>query len=309
MTELSVIIPSYRAPDLLKQALVSLGQEAGDPGLAEIIVVDDGSPDFEAGACDGLTGQWPLKVLHLDQNRGRAIARNTGLRAAQGRVVVFLDGDMSVCPGFLAAHALFHRQQTRAIAVGGICFAPSIRVNAMTRYIHSRGVARFGAGEVPYKCFVTGNSSVPREALVETGGFDEAFVTYGGEDLELGYRLHQLGLRVHYLPQARSLHHQVRPFADMGQAMAAYGRDSVPILLSRHPELDSLLHLDFLRQSRWNPRRWLLGLALFRPVQLLVGALVLGLLPWRLPAILFDYLWWSHRTRGYLGRDTRHPMP
>lgn len=300
MTELSVIIPSYREPALLRQALQSLATQEGDCDLAEIIVVDDGSPDFNPQQFAGLAGRWPLKLLHLERNRGRAVTRNTGLQEATGRVVIFLDGDMTVCPGFLTAHAHFHSQQVRAIAVGDIRFGPDIRVDAMTRYIHSRGVARFGAGPVPYKCFVTGNSSVPRDALLGVGGFDEAFVTYGGEDLELGYRLHQQGLTVHFLPQAASLHHKVRPFGDMGRAMAAYGRDSVPLLLARHPELATLLRLGFLQRSRWHPQRVVLNLALCTAVRSLVETAVHWLLPWRLPGIFFDYLWWAHRTRGFL---------
>lgn len=300
--DLSVIIPSYRAPRLLQQALRSLADDVAQLTV-EVIVVDDGSPDYDANDLAGLSGRWPLTLIHFEQNQGRAAARNEGLRHARGETVVFLDGDMTVGAGFLAAHAAFHRQHPRAIAVGDIRFAPDIRVDAMTRYIHSRGVARCEAGPVPFKCFVTGNSSVPRQALLDTDGFDEAFVTYGGEDLELGYRLHNDGLKVHYLPEAASLHHEVRPFAQMGDAMFAYGRDTVPLILERHPELAQLLRLDFLQKPRWNLRRWALTIALWSPVLAFVHGVVVLLMRWRLPGILFDYLWWCRRTRGFMSRS------
>ncbi len=304
MVELSVIIPSYRAPQLLLQALVSLAQDDGFGGTAELIVVDDGSPDYDADFFSEVGGPWPLQLVHFDENRGRAAARNEGLRQATGEIVVFLDGDMTVKEGFLQSHAAFHQQHNDAMAVGDIRFAPDIRVDAMTRYIHSRGVSRYRAGQVPFKCFVTGNSSVPRNALSSVGGFDEAFVTYGGEDLELGYRLHLQGLSVYYLPQAASLHHEVRSFSGMCEAMIAYGRDSVPLILSRHPSLDQVLRLDFVRHPWWHPRRMILQLALCRSVRAAITVAARCLMGWRLPGIVFDYLWWSYRTWGYLTRSS-----
>ena len=302
MVDLSVIIPSYRAPEQLCDAIRSLAQDDAFAGTTQIIVVDDGSPEYDATMFAGLGGRWLLKLLHLETNRGRASARNKGLQQADGDVVVFLDGDMTVLPGFLQAHAEFHQRHTNAIAVGDIRFGPEIRVDAMTRYVHSRGVSRYGAGPVPFKCFVTGNSSAPRAALATAGGFDEFFVTYGGEDLELGYRLHLQGLGVHYLPQARSLHHDVRSFAEMSDTMSVYGRDSVPLLLGLHPELAPLLRLGFLERSRWHPHRWLMHLALWSPLHRMISACVHSMIHWRLPSILLDYVWWSCRTRGYLSR-------
>ena len=297
---LSVVLPTYRAPALLADALRSLAAQEVPAGFSEIVVVDDGSPGFDPAPLPGLAAPMPVQAIHFERNRGRAATRNAGIRSARGEVVVFLDGDMTVQPGFLGAHDEFHRRHPGCAAVGDIRWAPGVPDNAITRYSASRGVARFGPGPVPFKCFVTGNSSVPRSILRKLGGFDEGLSAYGGEDLELGYRLHLHGVSVHSLPEARSLHHRWRRLGATCEAMETYGRRSLPRILCAHPELAPLLRLGFLKRLRLDPRRWLPHVAIWAPFYHGVRQLAESLesLPW--PTILFDYLWWAGRTRGYL---------
>ncbi len=303
---LSVVLPTYRAPELLAAALRSLAAQDVAPGMAEIIVVDDGSPGFDPFPLPELAAPLPMRSIHFERNRGRAAARNAGIESARGEVVVFLDGDMTVRPGFLSAHDAFHRQSPGCAAVGEIRWGPEIPDTALTRYFASRGVARFEPGPVPFKCFVTGNSSVPLSILHALGGFDEGLSAYGGEDLELGYRLHLHGVPVYSLPGARTLHHSWRPLAATCRAMETYGRQSLPRMVDTHPDLASILRLGFLTRGLLDPRRWLPRMALWGPLYHGVrwSAERMENAPW--PSILYDYLCWAGRTRGYLqarGRD------
>ena len=297
---LSVVLPTYRAPELLAAALRSLAAQDGAAGMAEIVVVDDGSPGFDPAPLPKLAAPVPVRSIHFERNRGRAAARNAGIASARGKVAVFLDGDMTVRPGFLSAHDAFHQQSPGCAAVGAIRWGPGIPDTALTRYFASRGVARFEPGPVPFKCFVTGNSSVPLPILRQLGGFDEGLSAYGGEDLELGYRLHLHGVPVHSLPGARTLHHRWRPLADTCRAMETYGRQSLPRIVDTHPDLAPVLRLGFLNRAKLDPRRWLprmaLGGAFYHGLRW--PAERLGKVPW--PSILFDYLCWAGRTRGYL---------
>ena len=297
---LSVVLPTYRAPGLLAEALRSLAAQEQEAGTSEIVVIDDGSPGFDPAPLPELAAPLALRAIHFEDNRGRAAARNAGIRSARGEVVVFLDGDMTVLPGFLKAHDEFHRRHPGCAAVGAIQWAPEVPDTALTRYFASRGVARHKPGPVPFKCFVTGNSSVPQSILRQLGGFDEGLSAYGGEDLELGYRLHLHGVSVHSLPEARSLHHRWRALAGTCEAMETYGGQSLPRILGGHPELAPLLRLGFLNRRRLDPRRWLAHAALWSPFYHGARRLAESLdsFPW--PALLFDYLSWAGRTRGYL---------
>ena len=100
----SIVIPTYNKLAHLKATLESM--EALDHAREsfEIVVVDDGSDDGTAPFLSGARFNFGLRVLRHEKNRGRAAARNSGIRQARGRVVVFLDDDMDVTPGLLTAH-------------------------------------------------------------------------------------------------------------------------------------------------------------------------------------------------------------
>lgn len=298
---ISVIVPTYDASVLLSAVLASLGTQLYPQERAEIIVIDDGSPDRSEAALRQYQGSLPLKPILLEAHEGRARARNAGIRAAEGDLVVFLDDDMTVSADFLSAHAQFHTDHPDEVAIGDIRFGSQIVPSAITRYIESRGAQRFADGaSLPFKCFVTGNSSLERARLLNVGLFDERFEAYGGEDLELGFRLHGAGARFRLCAAAGSLHHRVRPLRQTSELMYTYGRHSLPLLLEKHPELGELLRLDFLHAGWFSPRRWMLRLALQR----FIYAPIAMWADWRqsttLPSILIDYLWWYNRTRGFL---------
>jgi glycosyltransferase involved in cell wall biosynthesis len=84
---ISAIIPTYNAARFLPEALASIRRQAYEP--LEIIVVDDGSTD----ETKSLMADWPdVRYLH-QQNQGAAAARNTGIQAARGDLLAFLDAD------------------------------------------------------------------------------------------------------------------------------------------------------------------------------------------------------------------------
>jgi glycosyltransferase involved in cell wall biosynthesis len=93
---LSLVVPTFKAPQRLRALLRSVASQAVDASLAEVIVVDDGTPGFEPAAWERMAGDFALTVVHLERNGGRAVARNAGIQVARGDIVVFLDGDMTV---------------------------------------------------------------------------------------------------------------------------------------------------------------------------------------------------------------------
>ena len=303
---LSVVVPTYGNRQMLEACLTSMGEQVYEPGAVEIVVVDDGTPGFCPEGLASRCAPFSLNVICQSTNQGRARCRNAGIRAAGGEIVVFLDSDMTVAPGFFRVHAAFHQAHGEEVAVGAIRFAPAVAANTLTRYIESRGANAHAPGDgLPFKCFVTGNSSVARQHLLDAGLFDEGFAAYGGEDLELGYRLHLAGLRFRYAGHALAYHHHLRDLGALCDLMAEYGGKSLPLLLDRHAELAPLLRLDFLGTRRLSARGLALRLALtpalYRRVRHWVGDHLEG----SVPTVLFSYLWWYNRTRGYLEADGR----
>jgi len=108
----SVIIPAYDVAVSLGRCLDSVfAQEIPD---AQVIVINDGSTDATAEVAKS----YGARLLYLEQeNQGQGAARNTGLRAAQGDYVAFLDADDYWLPGFLRTCIDFLQQHPEAIAV------------------------------------------------------------------------------------------------------------------------------------------------------------------------------------------------
>lgn len=298
----SILMPTYDETERLRAALTSLSQQDYPTDRVEVVVVDDASPTpVDEKAMQKALAPFRLTLIRHETNQGRARARNTGLRQVKSNIVIFLDSDMTVESDFLRAHADAHADGAETVFIGNIVWGHDIPSSALTRYVERRGVHRIDGGDsVHFKCFVTGNSSVPRHLLERAGHFDEDFTVYGGEDLELGYRLYRAGAQFAYAERALSYHNHIRPLDQLCRLMHAYGQGSIPLLVQKHPELTPILRLDFLQAPVLSPKRLLLQMALlpicYAPFYWFTRALLNG----AVPDLFFDYLLWYNRTRGYL---------
>ena len=98
--KLSVIVPVYRTERYLEEIVRSLkAQTFAD---FEVVLVDDGSPDGSPALCDRIAAEDKrFRVIHK-LNEGLGYARNTGLEAARGEYVTFIDSDDTISPDTFA---------------------------------------------------------------------------------------------------------------------------------------------------------------------------------------------------------------
>ena len=98
--EISIVIPVYNKADYISQCLDSLLKQ--DFGSFEIVAVNDGSTDESGAICNQMAEtDSRIRVIH-QQNGGVTAARKTGVEAAEGRYIVFVDADDQLLPGALA---------------------------------------------------------------------------------------------------------------------------------------------------------------------------------------------------------------
>ena len=181
----SVVVCTRERPDLLKKTLESVTEAAaGVPGT-DVIVVEQGAR-HAADVCAELG-------LHAtvisDAGFGVSRARNLGMRAAHGELVLFTDDDCEVPPGWVRAHADALRGSDAVAS-----FGPTRGVRYDERYDPVALPARHRSDSPPWMVGHASNVAVKRSALVAIGGFDERIGPgsggpAAGEDADLIVRL------------------------------------------------------------------------------------------------------------------------
>ena len=231
MTEpaLSIIVPTHRRPERLRATLAALGPEAAESN-AEVIVVDDASGDSTPDLLAELDREYPapLATAELEKNGGPGAARNAGIAISRAPVLLFFGDDIRPAPGTVARHLAFHRTRPdpQDALLGRIVPSPAAD-SPFARWLHEQGkqfaFAWMSPGEpVPAALFYAANSSVKRDLLNRTGGFDERF-RFGHEEQELSHRLRAAGLRLSYDPQAVAEHDHPTDLLATLARMRAFG--------------------------------------------------------------------------------------
>jgi GT2 family glycosyltransferase len=185
-------------------------------------------------------------VVSPRRNVGRAAARNLGWRAADGRWVLFLDDDILAPPGLLRAHLAVLEQGDDRGTIGPAVTAPEIVDAPHFHYIDTRGVAKLPPGPAPGKYFVTQNAAVPRAALARIDGFDEEFAAYGFEDMDVGFRLEDAGVRFHVVPEPVPLHIHHPTLDAYLEKKRVCGHGSLQQIARRHPGRLAEMRLDLV---------------------------------------------------------------
>ena len=227
----SVIICFYDRVDFLAVCLGALGEERDC--IHEVVVADDGSGEEVVRKVRELTSRCGFPVVHAwhpRQGARRAAARNNGIRHASGNYLVFLDADFAVLPGAIRAHAAAAKpgrfaagrckytteeQAARILAEGGspglletiyreIPDGPVDREHR--RFVRQAFLRRFGLGD-PRKSTFGGHFSVHRADIEAVNGYDENYVGWGAEDMDIAHRMVLAGFRgTSVIRTARVLH-------------------------------------------------------------------------------------------------------
>ncbi|MGW0563143.1 glycosyltransferase family 2 protein [Streptomyces sp. NPDC003016] len=178
----SVVIPAHNSARTLGACLDSV--YAQTCRIHEVIVVDDGSTDRTAEVAQG----YPCTLIRSDGNRGVSAARNTGIAAATGEILFFLDSDEALTPDSVAgALEILGADPECGCVHGVIAPDPLFDDGPVEHYkvLHAYWWRARGAGEVETAFFA--QAAVPRRVFDELGGFDERL--RDSEDLEFSDRL------------------------------------------------------------------------------------------------------------------------
>jgi len=183
----SAVICTFRRQDVIKNAIRSV-QNQTYPNI-EIIVVDDASPDRTKDTVEEI-GNGRVKYLRHGQNKGQAAGRNTGIHAANGEYIAFLDDDDEWYPKKIEI-------QIKS------CMEKGFDVVLSASMFGDGGLKRFGRPEVTMEDLRQGNDFAPGSGLMARASvlrdlrFDESIGQ--GEDWDILIRLAQMKYRIGYV--------------------------------------------------------------------------------------------------------------
>ncbi len=238
----SIVIPVYNRPLEIEACLASL--EALDYPLdkVEVIVVDDASRDHTAA----VVRRFNVRLIIQPHNLGQSAARNTGVTAASGEIIAFLDSDCIAQPGWLRELVPYF-QDPRVTLVGG-------RVDA---YYHEKRMDRYeqvcsalnmgpepalGRGDRCVFYVPTCNMLIRKQIYAQVGGLDQSL--HVGEDVDLCWRLMAAGHHLLYQPRGEVRHKHRNSLLSGLLRRFDYGT-SEAVLYARFPKVT--------KQFPWQP--------------------------------------------------------
>lgn len=191
----SVIIPAYNAAKFIGEALNSAYSQTFSS--FEVIVINDGSLDTDD--LERELKRYPEGLRYIKQeNRGAAAARNTGLRAAAGEFVAFLDADDTWLPNFLAKQLEFLKRSSADLVYADALLSGESPLAGRTfmEVEPSRGEVTPENLLAVKVTVLTSTVLARKKRIMEVGLFDETFRR--GQDFDLWLRLAKSGARIVY---------------------------------------------------------------------------------------------------------------
>ncbi len=193
MRTISVVVPLFNSAPLLERVLTPLAAAAKRGEILEILIVDDGSTDDGPDTCRARG----LELLSSGGHLGPGAARNVGVEAARGDIVLFVDADVVIHDDVPSIVRETFEAYPDCVAVfGSYDDRPAAR-GFVSTYVNLRHHCVHQAGNPEASTFWAACGAADRRAFTDAGGYDIArFERSSIEDIELGQRLRRRGGRI-----------------------------------------------------------------------------------------------------------------
>jgi glycosyltransferase involved in cell wall biosynthesis len=274
--DVSVIIPTYNRSQLLSYTLDSLLEQNIGKSRFEVVIGDDGSTDDTREMIKKYEGQMNVKyVFQEDRGYRPASARNNAIRVSSGRICLFIDSSVILDTNCIAEHIRFHAgHEARVSAIGYVYgfdhnqeseellkelvipSAPHLSIDRLAKYDVFHDVRedhyvkykdKIEHLPAPWYYFWTCHLSIASRDLANVGLFDESYDgRWGVEDNDLGFRLHQSGVKICLLREAMSIHY---PHGKNKEERRQEGYENCLYFHDKFKTLETKLFLDHYRDT------------------------------------------------------------
>jgi glycosyltransferase involved in cell wall biosynthesis len=264
--DISIIIPFYNAEAYIERCIAGLLAQDYPAGRFEIIMIDNNSPDRSVE----LVRRYPAVRLLHEPTQGAYAARNTGVRAARGRILAFTDPDCVPDRDWLTQLAGALEAPEVELVVGQV-YAPADAgpLHLLMDYEHTKEAHVLSCDDPTLYFGHTNNLAVTRTAFERCGPFVER--ARGSDTILVRRIVDALGCgAVRYAPQARVEHLEVHTLRDYFHKITTYGK-------SRRQYASIITARPLNSRERWMIYRRTIRRMGYSPLRSLA---LLGLLGW-----------------------------
>lgn len=245
--DITVVVPTHNKVSQLQLTLRALASQTLDPNRYEVIVVDNNSTDSTRDHTLDFANRHRQILYVFEGKHGRSAARNAGISAARGAIVLLLDDDILVASDHLERHLAAHEGKNNRVIISNVIDCSPYTPKYVEAYFHNRqfsgsGGAKGATGADLVDHARTGDVSIAAALL----GSIRAVSSHGQstyldtklarrEDTDLARRLQYAGGTFHFAEDIVSFHYHPRTWRSILRETYIAGR-SLYLLDIKYPQ-------------------------------------------------------------------------
>lgn len=245
----TVIIPTYNRIETLQKTLRAYNNQTVSPDVFEVLIIDDGSTDRTQEVISRLRNELHYTLhYHHQTNQGPGKARNWGIKNTTTEYIFLTGDDIIPDQNMIWEHCKSHISDPREdlAVLGHIDWPPEMPMNPLMYFLTKYTGMQFGFNQIQdpenagFEFFYTSNISLKTSFLKQNELFNPKFVHAAYEDIELGYRLQNQGMKIKYNKRALGNHDHAMTFDSVCRRQHKCGQMAV-VLCQLHPELQVIV--------------------------------------------------------------------
>lgn len=240
--KISIIIPTYKRAAILRKTLASITAQEDFPQQDYEIIITYVKSDYRTAQM--LKANSQIKSCTVSKAGNRAQQRNVAMKVARGNLLLLLDDDMQLNTLALVNLWQFYQKNPMVFGVGIWQNISSNNNCLFEAWLNSIGAwsTRGSSQGKTLNYFCTGLAFLPKKITDSVGFFNEAYIGYGLEDIEYGYKIEQAGYRFNVLKGLRAIHSVDGGFLSYFQK-TKIAQKNTAVLLVNYPELKTFFSL------------------------------------------------------------------
>jgi glycosyltransferase involved in cell wall biosynthesis len=289
----SVIVSIYNGANILNKTIFRLFCQSISKNDYEVILVNDGSIDESKKIIQKFKNEINCIIINHGKNLGRCATKNSGIKIAKGEILIFLDCDIEVKDNFVQGHIEKHKIKDVVGVVSGIEYNSIEIKDKYQQYLNSsiRGSSnKIDFNNIHYKYFIMACTSIKHAIIMEVGLLSEELTSYG-IDLDYAYRISKKYGKNLYQDNGNSINFKnLKSLNEILIDIQSFANGNLPKILSKHPELNKLLKIKYVKYFNGQIFYYFIGYLLINKITFSFIHMIIKVIPYPLSNYCIRYI-------------------